>query len=68
MIKNIVEKNMFIFNSSYVLKINKAASFLTFILKEIYDYLNLKLKDGTLLICMRKQKHESKKSKEKMNI
>jgi hypothetical protein len=43
-----------LFNSSEIIKFNKAMSFMCFIYKEIYDYIKQKAEDGSLLIGIRK--------------
>lgn len=43
-------------SSHELLKISKPLSFLTFILKEIYDYANFKAFDGTSVMILRKLK------------
>lgn len=64
---NIVENNKNILNSSYVLKINRVASYFTFILKEIYDYVNLTTGNGVLVQTLKRYKNELLKSREKLN-
>jgi hypothetical protein len=41
-----------------VMKLNKAAAFLTFIVKEVYEYLNLKTDDGALIFDVRNKYFE----------
>ena len=48
-----------------MLKINKVVSYLTFIIKEIYDYVSLKSPEGVLILNIKKQKNELNKLKEK---
>lgn len=61
-----MQNNKNIFNSTFILKISRPASYITFILKEIYDYLNLKAEDGTPIISLKRIKNEMIKIKEKV--
>ncbi len=63
----IIENNKNILVSSNIIKINKTMSYVTFIMKEIYDYVNMKTSDGTLIMNLKKQKLELEKLKEKIN-
>jgi len=62
------ESNPKIFNSSEILKMNKAMSFLCFIIKEIYDFVKQKTEDGTLFMSLRKLNALSNSYQEKLNI
>lgn len=42
-----------------LVKISKPASFLSFIIKEIYDYANIKAQDGVSVSVLRKMKIKS---------
>ena len=61
----IVNSNKDILNFSHMLRINKIVSCMSFMIKEIYDFLNLKTKDGTLIVYIKKQKNDLNKLKEK---
>jgi hypothetical protein len=60
----IIEMNKQILNSAYVLRFNKIASYITFIIKEIYDYITLRTEDGLLLLNLKKKYHELKKMRD----
>ncbi len=63
---DIVEADKNVLNPSYILKSHKPISYITFILKEIYDFVNRKTLDGTLIQDLRKQRQELRKLKENM--
>ena len=48
------ENNPKIFNSSEIMKFNKAMSFMCFIIKETFEFIKQKTEDGKYLICLRK--------------
>ncbi len=60
----IVETNLNVLNPSYILKSHKPGSFLTFILKEIYEYINMRAPDGTLILDLKKQRQELRRIKD----
>lgn len=62
------ENNPKIFNSSEMLKMNKAMSFLCFIIKEIYDFVKQKTEDGIYFISLRKLNMLNINYQEKVNI
>lgn len=51
-------------SSPDLLKLNRCVSYMTFIIKEIYDYYSLKTSDGTLVFKLRKAKANIQKLKE----
>jgi len=58
----------FVFNSGEFISNNRLLSYCTFLIKDIFDYLNLKLFDGTYAYCVRRapvliDKYESKLAK-----
>ena len=52
-------------NSSELLKLSRSVSYMTFILKEVFDYLNLKASDGTHVYLIRTARKTSMELKEK---
>ena len=67
-IVELCENNPKVFNSSEIMKYNKAMSFMCFIIKEIYDFIKQKAEDGTYLISLRKLNSLSVSYQEKINI
>ncbi len=61
----IYENNKNIFNSSLILKANKALSYLTFILKEIHEFINIRIHESTYLMEVRMLLRELELFKEK---
>jgi len=59
-------ENPKIISSPDLLKLNKCVSFMTFIIKEIYEYVNSKFSDGTLVLKIRLQIAEYNSKKEKI--
>jgi len=56
---NILEGSNKLLASHELLKVNKLTSFISFILKEIYEYANLKATDGISVTLLRKMKIKS---------
>ena len=65
-IEKLFKDNPKIIVSPDLLKLNKCVSFMTFIIKEIYDYTILKSSDGALLVKIRSQISEYQMNKEKL--
>ena len=63
---NILDNTNKLLSPHDLLKINKPISFLSFILKEIYEYANLKAYDGNSVTIIRKMKIKSEKYIEKI--
>ena len=55
-----------ILNSPDLLKLNKSVSFMSFLIKEIYDYSVLRSTDGTLLVKVRTLIAEYNRKKERL--
>lgn len=55
-IKVFIKENPSCLNSMNLIKINKGISYITFFLKDLYEFLQLKSEDGTLLILIRELK------------
>ena len=53
-INNIILLNPKVLNPSHILKINNSASFLTFIIREIYEYACIMNEDGQCIAKSRK--------------
>jgi hypothetical protein len=64
----IIENNENLLNSNYFLKINKAISFISFILREIHCYLNIRLNDNVMLNDINLIKKEILRLKEKNKL
>jgi hypothetical protein len=62
---SIVEKTENVLNPTYILKSCKVIAYVTFIIKEIYEYLTVKAHDGTPILYLRKHRNNLKKLKEK---
>ena len=70
LIKEVVDSNQNFLNPSAMLKKNKIVSYITFIVKEIYDYIHFKTEDGTMIQNLKKRYYElnqMKKRLEKIN-
>jgi hypothetical protein len=65
-INSIVENDTHLLNPTYMLKISKPASYLTFIMNEIYEFINRKSEDGILINNLRKCKNEYLRIKDKI--
>lgn len=55
-IKDFIQSHPTCLNSVNLIKINKAMSYITFTLKDLYDYLQMKTEDGTYIIWIRELK------------
>jgi hypothetical protein len=66
-ISNIIKNNPKILSSPDLLKINRSMSYMTFILREIYDYYSQKTPDGVHLFTIRNFKNEIQSLSEKLN-
>ena len=64
----IIENNKKILNPSYFLKKNKALSYVSFILKEIYEYLNIRISGNVLLNDVNLMKKEIQRMREKNKL
>ena len=62
------ENNPKIFNSSEIMKFNKAMSFMCFIIKETYEFVKQKTQDGKFLISLRKLNALYLNYKEKVDV
>ena len=67
-INKIISSNKNVLNSTHFLKINKAVAYITFIIKEIYDYINIKLNNTTYLCEIKKIRNEILNLKEKNKL
>ena len=57
-----------VLNSSDFLKINRSVSYMTFIIKELFDYYTAKTTDGIPLYKLKKIVKKMEELKEKVNI
>ncbi len=63
---SIVEKNENVLNPTHILKSCKVAACVTFIIKEIYEYVTVKAHDSTPILLLRKHRNNLRKMKEKL--
>lgn len=66
-ITELIKERPKILSSADLLKINRSMSYMTFILKEIYEYITAKLSDGTALFSLREAKREINELNERIN-
>lgn len=64
----IIHENPKILSSSDLLKLSRSVSYMTFILKELYEFSSQKTNDGTSLFSLRKAKKELNGLNEKLSI
>lgn len=67
-INQIVDLDKGVLNYGIVIKLNKAAAFLTFVTKEIYDYINMKSDDGAMIFDVRNKYIEVKEFKKQLDV
>jgi hypothetical protein len=63
---SIIENDSNILNPAHIIKICKPASYLTFILHEIYEFINKKTENGVSINFLRKCKNEYSRIKMKL--
>jgi hypothetical protein len=63
-----IQNNPKLLSSSDLMKINRCVSYITFILKEIYDFTTAKLTDETPVYKMRKLSNKINDIKSKINL
>lgn len=61
------QDNPKLLNSSDLLKMSRSVSYMTFILKEVFDYLNMKTSDGTFIYMIRTARKTNPLIKEKID-
>jgi len=59
-------ENPKLLNSSDLLKLSRSVSYMTFIFKEVFDYLNMKISDGTHAYIVRTARKTTPELKEKL--
>jgi len=65
---SIVKDDPNIIDPGKMFKSNKILSYMTFTIKEIYDFLTKKTSDGVLILYLRKQNYNLNKMKQKLNF
>jgi hypothetical protein len=65
-LNSLIKNNPKILSSPDLLKINRCVSYMTFILKETFEYFNLKAQDGVLIFTLRNEKNKIQKLKDKV--
>jgi len=67
-INKIISNNKHVLNSTHYLKINKAVAYITFIIKEIYDFINIKVNKNVYLCEVKKLKNDIQNLTEKNKL
>ena len=62
-----VAKRPYLFNSGEFISANRLLSYCTFLIKDIYEYINAKLTDGTQAIIVRKAPLMKKRYEDELN-
>lgn len=69
-LSDVILKNPAIIDSDYLLKINKSASFLSYIIKELYEFVSRRAPNGVLIRDIQKRQNNlkiMKRSIDKLN-